>query len=130
MSEVRTDFGPPYFKDMMPPLMVENYGKWAYHENAARRSQACIRDWRCRVVGASSPRLLAVDTVREICDIADKYCDGHLRFTSRHNIEFLLTDESKVQPLIAGGQGQGLAGRWNQQRYQQYRSHPGVDPLP
>ena len=32
-------------------------------------------------------------------DLADKYCDGYLRFTSRNNVEFLLTDESKIEPL-------------------------------
>jgi sulfite reductase beta subunit len=38
--------------------------------------------------------------VREIAALADKYCDGFLRFTSRNNIEFLLTDESKIDALI------------------------------
>ena len=50
---------------------------------------------------AGSPRLLSVQTIREICDLADRYCDGYLRFTSRHNIEFLLTDPAKIDPLIA-----------------------------
>jgi sulfite reductase beta subunit len=44
--------------------------------------------------------LVSVDFIRDICDIADKYCDGHLRFTSRHCIEFITPDESKIQPLI------------------------------
>ncbi len=56
---------------------------------------------RLYTVRAASPRLLSVQTIREICDLADRYCDGYLRFTSRHNIEFLLTDPSKVDPLIA-----------------------------
>ncbi|MCL4531972.1 MAG: dissimilatory-type sulfite reductase subunit beta, partial [Actinobacteria bacterium] len=46
--------------------------------------------------------------IRDICDVADKYCDGHLRFTSRHNVEFLLTDESKVQPLVDEVKGMGF----------------------
>ena len=33
MAEVRTDFGPPSYKEMMPAVLLENYGKWAYHEN-------------------------------------------------------------------------------------------------
>jgi dissimilatory sulfite reductase (desulfoviridin) alpha/beta subunit len=41
-----------------------------------------------------------VDYIREICDLADKYCDGYLRFTSRHNVEFLLSDEANVEPLL------------------------------
>jgi sulfite reductase beta subunit len=52
-------------------------------------------------VRAGSPRLLSIKTIRQFADLADKYCDGHLRFTSRNNVEFLLTDESKIDPLIA-----------------------------
>ena len=50
-------------------------------------------------VRAGSPRLLSTDHIREICEIADKYCDGHLRFTTRNNIEFLVSDKSKLEPL-------------------------------
>lgn len=28
----KTDFGPPYYKDMLPPVIEKNYGKWLYHE--------------------------------------------------------------------------------------------------
>jgi sulfite reductase beta subunit len=38
--------------------------------------------------------------IRQICDLADKYCDGYLRFTSRNNVEYLLTEEKNVDPLI------------------------------
>ncbi len=51
-------------------------------------------------VRAASPRLLAITTIREFCDLADKYSDGHLRWTSRNNVEFLVVDESKIEPLI------------------------------
>jgi len=37
---------------------------------------------------------------RDFADLADKYCDGFLRFTSRNNVEFLLTDDSGIDPLI------------------------------
>jgi sulfite reductase beta subunit len=47
-------------------------------------------------VRAGSPRLLTTDLMKEFCDIADKFCEGYLRFTSRNNVEFLLTDQSKV----------------------------------
>ncbi len=49
-------------------------------------------------VGAA--RLLSVDLIREICDIADKHCGGYVRWTTRNNIEFMVDDKSKVQPLI------------------------------
>ena len=43
---------------------------------------------------------MSVTHIREICEIADKHCDGYLRFTTRNNIEFMVDDKSKVQPLI------------------------------
>ena len=102
MAEVRTDFGPPNYKEMMPPVLLENYGKWLYHDNPRAGVLKHVSEtgavvWTVRI---GSPRLLAIDTIREFCDIADRYCGGHLRFTSRHNVEFMLTDASKVQPLI------------------------------
>jgi sulfite reductase beta subunit len=38
--------------------------------------------------------------MREICEIADKYCDGYVRWTTRNNIEFHVTDEEKLRGLI------------------------------
>ena len=37
-------------------------------------------------VRIASPRLITTMFARELCDLADKYCGGHLRFTSRHNV--------------------------------------------
>ena len=28
----KTDIGPPYFWDMLPEVIKNNYGKWLYHE--------------------------------------------------------------------------------------------------
>jgi sulfite reductase beta subunit len=52
-------------------------------------------------VRAASPRLLATTRIRKFAELADKYCDGHLRFTSRNNVEFLLTSDEKIDALIA-----------------------------
>ena len=52
--------------------------------------------------------MISIDFVRELCDLADKYCDGYLRFTSRNNVEFLVGDESKVEPLLAELEEKGL----------------------
>ena len=46
-----------------------------------------------------SPRLLSIQTMRMIADLADKYCGGYLRFTSRNNIEFLLENPDNIEPL-------------------------------
>lgn len=98
----KTDIGPPYFMDMLPEIIKNNYGKWLYHEHITPGVMVHVSEngeklWTVRAGGA---RLISTDRVREYCDIADKYCDGHFRFTSRCNIEFLLSDESKLQPLL------------------------------
>jgi dissimilatory sulfite reductase beta subunit len=40
-----------------------------------------------------------VATIRLIAGLADRYAGGYLRFTSRHNIEFLLEDAGNIEPL-------------------------------
>ena len=42
---------------------------------------------------------MSVEHVREICEIADKYCDGYVRFTTRNNIEFMVTSTDKLEAL-------------------------------
>ncbi len=42
---------------------------------------------------------MTVEHIREICEIADKYCDGYVRFTTRNNIEFLVDSLDKVEAL-------------------------------
>ena len=38
----RTDFGPPDFRELIPPVIKENYGKWKYHEVPQQgRSASC-----------------------------------------------------------------------------------------
>jgi sulfite reductase beta subunit len=58
-------------------------------------------------VRAGSPRLLGTKRIRAFAELADKYCDGHLRFTSRNNVEFLITDEANIDPCIKDLQALG-----------------------
>jgi sulfite reductase beta subunit len=44
-------------------------------------------------------RLMSVSHLREVCEIADKHCNGYLRFTTRNNIEFMVDSKDKVEPL-------------------------------
>ena len=60
-------------------------------------SESGAKLWSIR---AATPRLMSIISIRQICDLADKYCDGHLRFTSRNNIEYLVTQEENIDPLI------------------------------
>lgn len=106
----KTDIGPPDFREMLPDVIKKNYGKWKYHEIVKPGVLKHVSETGDEVytVRAGSPRLVSVDFIRDICDVADKYCDGHLRFTSRYNIEFMTPDGKKVEPLMQELKGLGL----------------------
>ncbi len=97
-----TDIGPPHFEQFLPPVIKKNYGKWKYHENPRGGVLIHVADSgdKLYTVRAGTPRLLSTKKIRMFTALADKYCDGYLRFTSRHNIEFLTTKEENVDPLI------------------------------
>jgi sulfite reductase beta subunit len=101
-TERLTDIGPPDFRKFLSPVIKKNYGKWKYHEILRPGVMVHVAESGDKIftVRAGSPRLLGITRIRKYADLADKYCDGYLRFTSRHNVEFLLTDESKIDPLI------------------------------
>ncbi|MBC8277608.1 MAG: dissimilatory-type sulfite reductase subunit beta [FCB group bacterium] len=103
MSTRVTDIGPPHFDKFLPPVIKENYGKWKYHEILKPGVLVHVSETGDKVftVRAGGSRLMSIQKIRQMCDIADKYCEGHLRFTSRHNIEFMTTDHSKVDTIIA-----------------------------
>lgn len=98
----RTDFGPPDYREMIPPVIKENYGQWKYHTvpRPGVLKHVSHNGVALHSVRVASPRLVSSDWIRDICDIAEKYCDGYLRFTTRNNVEFLVTDEEKLQPLL------------------------------
>lgn len=106
----KIDIGPPHYSKMLPPVVKENYGKWKYHEILKPGVLVHVSETGAEIytVRVGSARLMSVDFIREICDIADKYCDGYLRFTSRHNIEFLVSDKAKVDPLLEELTAKGL----------------------
>ena len=116
----KTDIGPPDYRLMLPPVIKENYGKWAYHEELAPGVLRHVSETGAEIlsVRVASPRLVSIDFIRDICDIADRYCGGHLRFTSRNNVEFLVSDRAQLEPLKAelkkqgmliGGTGKGIS---------------------
>ena len=106
----KIDQGPPDYKKMLPPIITDNYGKWKYHEIPRPGVLKHVSDTGAELysVRVGSPRLVSLDFLREICDLADTFCDGYLRFTSRNNVEFLLSDPAKVDPLIASLADKGL----------------------
>lgn len=102
LPERRTDIGPPHYEQFLPPIIKKNYGKWRYHEVLSPGTMKHVAESGDEIytVRVASPRILSTETIREVCDIADKYCDGYLRWTTRNNIEFLVSDKSKVEPLV------------------------------
>ena len=102
-AERRTDIGPPHYERFLPPIIKKNYGQWKYHEILKPGVMVHVSESGDKLftVRAGSPRLLSIVTLRLFADLADKYCGGHLRFTSRNNVEFLLTDQANIDPLIA-----------------------------
>ncbi|MGB9499354.1 MAG: dissimilatory-type sulfite reductase subunit beta [Dissulfuribacterales bacterium] len=102
MEDRITDIGPRHFEEFYPPVIKNNKGKWLYHEILkpgvlVHVSETGDEVYTVRVGGA---RFMSVTHIREICEIADKHCDGHLRFTTRNNIEFMVDSKDKVEPLI------------------------------
>ncbi|MFA5079215.1 MAG: sulfite reductase, dissimilatory-type beta subunit, partial [Dehalococcoidia bacterium] len=106
----KSDIGPPNYKKMLPAVIEKNYGKWKYHEITKPGVLKHVAESGDEVwtVRAGSPRLVSIDFIRDICDIADKYCDGKLRFTSRSNVEFMTPKKENVEPIIAAVQKLGL----------------------
>ena len=108
MEDRITDIGPRKFDEFYPPVIAKNKGKWLYHEYLQPGVLVHVAESGDEVytVRCGGARLMSTSHIREICEIADKYCEGHVRWTTRNNIEFMVDDKSKVQPLL-----DDLAGR-------------------
>ncbi|MCR6628653.1 MAG: dissimilatory-type sulfite reductase subunit beta [Magnetospirillum sp.] len=105
MAELRrpVESGVPDPFPFMHPVLKQNYGNWKWHDRPRpgvlhHVSYSGQEVWTVR---AGTQRQLDVFTVRQLCDIADELAEGHVRFTVRSNIEFLLSRADKVAPLIA-----------------------------
>jgi len=118
-AERKTDIGPPHYEKFLPPVIKKNYGKWKYHEIPRSGVLVHVSESGDKLfsVRAATARLASIETLRLFADLADEFADGYLRWTSRNNVEFLLTDETKIEPLIAklkaagypvGGTGPGI----------------------
>jgi sulfite reductase beta subunit len=97
-----TDIGPKKYDQFSPPVIAKNKGKWLYHEYLKPGVLVHVAESGDKVftVRCGGARLMSTTHIREICEIAEKHCDGHLRFTTRNNIEFMVDSQDKVDPLI------------------------------
>ena len=101
MEDRITDIGPRDYKEFLPPVIKNNFGKWLWHEILEpgvlmHKAESGDEVYTVRCGGA---RLMSIEHLREICDIADKHCDGHWRFTTRNNIEFMVDSKDKMEAL-------------------------------
>ncbi len=102
MANRITDIGPPHYEQFFPPVIKKNYGKWKSHEIVEPGILKYTSETGdvCYVVRCGSPRLITTDLIREIADIADKYGEGFVRWTTRNNIEFNVDSEEKMRALV------------------------------
>jgi len=112
MANRITDIGPPYFEQFFPEVIKKNYGKWKSHEIVEPGVIKYTSETGdvCYAVRCGSPRLITTDTIREICDIADKFCDGYMRWTTRNNIEFHVETEEQLRALLDDLKGRKYPG--------------------
>jgi sulfite reductase beta subunit len=102
MEDRITDIGPRKYDEFYPPVIAKNKGKWLYHEYIRTGVYVHVAESGDEVysIRCGGARLMTTSHIREICEIADKYCDGHVRWTTRNNVEFLVDGKDRVQPLI------------------------------
>ncbi|HID97915.1 MAG TPA: dissimilatory-type sulfite reductase subunit beta [Thermodesulfobacteriaceae bacterium] len=115
MANRITDIGPPHYEQFFPEVIKKNYGKWKTHEIV----QPGVLKYTSEtgdivfVVRCGAARLMTTDLIREIADIAEKYCEGHVRWTTRNNIEFHVTDEDALRALLDDLKGRKFPGGSN-----------------
>ncbi len=94
----------------MHPTMRRNFGLWKWHDRPRpgvlrHVAESGEQIWTVR---AGTQRQMDQSTIFKLCDIADEYADGHIRFTIRSNAEIMVDDESKVAPLVDALQKAGF----------------------
>ncbi|MCP3867134.1 MAG: dissimilatory-type sulfite reductase subunit beta [Gammaproteobacteria bacterium] len=96
------DQGVPDHSNLLHPGMARNYGKWDYHERVRPGVLRYVAESgeSLYMVRAGSPRTMSPETIEKICDIADRFCQGFLRFSMRTNVEFMVEEAEQVEPLI------------------------------
>jgi sulfite reductase beta subunit len=104
--------GPRNYEEFLPPVLKKNFGKWLYHEiiePGILMHKAESGD-EVYTVRCGSARLASTEYIREVCEIAKKYADGHMRWTTRNNIEFMVTSAAKAKELKTDLMNRKFAG--------------------
>ena len=98
------------------------------------RGRACCTTSRTAAtrsgrVRAGTQRQMDVYTIRKLCDIADQYAEGHVRFTIRSNIEFMVSSDEEGRAAHRGARAKRLPGRRHRQLGVDDRAHAGLAAL-
>ncbi|MDY6990134.1 MAG: dissimilatory-type sulfite reductase subunit beta [Thermodesulfobacteriota bacterium] len=98
-----TDIGPRYYEEFYPPVIKKNKGKWLYHEILEPGIVVHVAESgdELYTIRCGGCRLMSVSHIREIMEIADKYGDGYVRWTTRNNVEFMVDSKDKAMALKA-----------------------------
>jgi sulfite reductase beta subunit len=112
MEDRITDIGPRKYDEFYPPVIAKNKGKWLHHEILEPGVLVHVAESGDEVytVRAGGCRLMTTTHIREICEIAEKHCDGYLRFTTRNNIEFMTDSKDKAYALKKDLEGRKFDG--------------------
>jgi sulfite reductase beta subunit len=112
MKDRITDIGPRKYDEFYPPVIAKNKGQWLYHEYLQPGVYVHVAESGDEIysVRCGGARLMTTMLIREICEIADKYCDGYVRWTTRNNVEFLVSKKENVKPLLADLESRKFGG--------------------
>jgi len=101
MEDRITDIGPRYYEEFYPPIIKKNKGKWLYHEILEPGIVVHVAESgdELYTIRCGGCRLMTVSHIREIMEIADKYGDGYVRWTTRNNVEFMVDSKDKAMAL-------------------------------
>jgi len=101
MEDRITDIGPRYYEEFYPPIIKKNKGKWLYHEIIEPGIVVHVAESgdELYTIRCGGCRLMTVSHIREIMEIADKYCDGYVRWTTRNNVEFMTDTKDKAMAM-------------------------------
>lgn len=104
------EHGVPDPMPLMHPVMKKNYGAWDWHDRPRpgvlhHVAKSGDEIW---TIKAGTQRQMDVYTIQKLCDIADEMAEGHVRFTTRSNLEFMVTKQEMVDPLIEKLESEGF----------------------
>ncbi len=121
--------GIPKPEEVLPPIILKNYGKWIGHDFVKPGVYKHISESgdECYTVRVGMPTnaRVSTDTLYKICDLADKYAEGYFRVTTRNHVEFVGVKEERIDQLTSDLNKIGLPVGGTNRRFHQTISCTG-----